>query len=496
MSTWVTQRRLDKRARLAAIASGARRLEGVSQEALHELESALFGYLLVPGDEGYAAATRQENPLFERHPFAVVYCEHRMDVAVCIKWCRRHRRSATFRSGGHSTAGYSVLDGTLTVDVSQLDHVHVDPDAMLASCEPGVNFGKLNTVLDHYRLHVPGGGCETVCVAGYMQGGGYGFTSRPFGMNCDNVERIRFYDRDGHLRTASAGENPELFWAFRGGTGGTFGAVVEITYRLRLLGAVWGFGLKWDLDKAPAALDLMQRRYMRGGPAALGYMTFIIGTEGAPALYMRGMCVEGEAVGRKLLAPLIETAEQPILSRTARYAELNTWLLEDLAPKDLGAINEVKVSNYIDRPLDLAGWQRVVEIYRQEPGYKAAAANTLTLEPYGGAIEEGGPGLDIDNAFIHRQVDTDFVVDSFYGSADEKRAAEAWLARYSQFLRGPGGVSNRRVYQNYPEPGLGDWDEAYFGAARGRLHRIKAAVDPSDAAYPQGFFHFPQSVRP
>jgi hypothetical protein len=494
----MTARRLDKRANLASIHDGSRTLDGVSPEDLEALEAALLGRLVLPGDTGYPDATRQANPLFTRKPFAIAFCEHETDVRTCILWARRLGLTLTARSGGHSTAGYSVADGTLTVDLSGLDCVAVDPERMVARVGPGTDFGRLNHILDQHGLHVPGGACEQVCVAGFSQGGGFGFTSRAFGMNCDNVREVVLLDCEGRRLRANARENADLFWAVRGGTGGNFGVVVEIAYQLHPLASAWGFKLRWDLDHAPAAMAMMQAQYMRGGaPASIGYMTFVIGTKGPPALYMRGMCTSGRDTGLAALAPLQATPGAMLEDeKTAPYGVLNIWLTDDLAPKNLAVARELKVSNYIDRPLGEAGWQRVLEPFRALPGFPAASANTLTLEPYGGVIASGG--AQAHNAFIHRGVDMDFAIDSFYGNLGEAPAAAAWMQIYTDFLRtGPSPVGNGHVYQNYPEAGLDDYASAYFGSAYQRLREIKTRYDPPQLPhYPSGFFHFPQSVTP
>jgi hypothetical protein len=501
MTTWFTQNQPEE-----GVAPPDNRETVDDVAGLSELDRDLYGYLLQPGDFGFDAAARQDNPVFRRKPLAVAYCEQEKDIPVCIRWARKRGVSVTFRSGGHSTAGYSVLDGALVVDVSHLTHIEVDPDARRARVQPGVNFGKLNTVLDHYRLHVPGGGCETVCVAGFMQGGGYGFTSRSFGMNCDMVEEVGLYDRDGNHVVARPDATDatarDLFWAIRGGTGGNFGAVSHIVYRLVPLGEVWGFGLRWSLSRkdsdavgrAVRALEIMEYDFMGPDHESLGYMAFMIATKEGPALYMRGICTEGKHAGLSLLKPLCRETDigKPELDMPGRYARLNAALLRDLEPSGLGTLREVKVSNYIARPLGAGGWARVVKLYVNRPDMKAAAANTVALEPYGGRISAPRH----ESAFIHRAVATDLVIDSFYSDDDEKPEAEAWLEDYRELLRGPDGISNGRVYQNYPEAGLNDWQERYFGSAFDRLLEIKTRVDPPDPVYPHGFFHFPQSIRP
>jgi len=92
-------------------------------------------------------------------------------------------------------------------------------------------------------VHTPGGGCPDVCVGGYMQGGGYGFTSREFGMNCDNVVEFHMMLADGSIVVANPNQNRNLFWAVRGGTGNNFGVLLSVTYKLYSLYNVWGWGL-------------------------------------------------------------------------------------------------------------------------------------------------------------------------------------------------------------------------------------------------------------
>lgn len=498
MAHWFTHRTAHAPAQPAPpVSPGVR---NVDHKQLLRLLNFVQGAVYLPGDAGYPDAARQFDSQFLRRPIAVVVCADVADVQACLLWCHQLGVTPTFRSGGHSTAGYSVLDNTLTVDLSLLNRIEIDPDARIAHVQPGVNFDQLNAALDQHQLHVPGGGCGSVCVAGYMQGGGYGFTSRSFGMNCDNVREIEFLTREGSRQIANATSNPELFWAIRGGTGGNFGVVTRITYDLVPLGTIWGFGLRWDLDHAAKAMQAMQAGYMRAGPASIGYMTFIIGRRDQgtgdykTALFMRGMCVEGAAKGRSLLEPLLQTGAAYEIDTEGSYSYLNGFLLADLEPTDLGIIQELKVSNYVAKKLAAADWAEVVDCFRKAPGFAAAHANTLTLEPYGGRIAE--TSARTDNAFMHREVDMNFAIDSFFGTNDERPAAQAWLQRFTDFLRGPLGRSNGEVYQNYPEPDLTNWREAYFGKNFDRLLKLKQEVDPPGKDYPKGFFTFPQSIFP
>ena len=177
----------------------------------------------------------------------IAFCEVSADVRCCLEFARKYQVPFTCRSGGHSTAGYCLVNGGLVIDVSRMDDIYVDPGARTARVGAGANFHKVNAILESYGLHVPGGGCPEVGVAGYMQGGGYGFTSRMFGIHCDNVLQVELMLADGTIVRANSVEHADLYWAVRGGTGNNFGVLLATTYQLYPLDTLWGFGLKWSL---------------------------------------------------------------------------------------------------------------------------------------------------------------------------------------------------------------------------------------------------------
>ena len=140
-----------------------------------------------------------------------------------------------------------------------MNGISVDPVELTARVGAGANFGLLNAVLDGYGLHVPGGTCADVGVAGFMQGGGYGLTSRRFGINSDCVLAVTMMLADGTIVVADETRERDLWWAVRGGTGNQFGVLLDITYKVVELPSVWSFELRWTVDDAPAALDAIQR---------------------------------------------------------------------------------------------------------------------------------------------------------------------------------------------------------------------------------------------
>jgi hypothetical protein len=441
------------------------------------------GSFVAPGDPLYDTDRQVADVAVQKFPKLIAYCASENDVRIVLKIAQVTAIPAVCRAGGHSTAGYSVNDG-IVIDVSRLNQVKVDGSQKTAIVQAGASFGIVNTTLNPYQLHVPGGGCEGVCVGGYMQGGGYGFTSRQLGMHIDNVLAFRMMLADGSVVIASPTENFDLFWAVRGGTGNNFGVLLDVTYRLSDVYLLWGFGLQWDIDHAAAALLEMQTGYMLSGASPrLGYMT-IITTDpaGRQVLLMRGMYDGTEAEGRAAIASLLATPGATLpMSMVDSYANLNTALLETpypIPPLPAG-VKEDKQAGYVGSMLTLADWQAVIAYYKTTP----LPYNTAVIEPYGGAINQVSPH---ECAFVHRSAHMDFFVDVFWIEEQDKPTALAWLDGFMALMQ---PHFNGMVYQNYPRATFTDYPLRYWGLdTYSELVRIKQKYDPN------GFFTFPQAI--
>jgi hypothetical protein len=458
---------------------------GISRGELNRMSAALSGTIVLPGSPSYDT-DRQGNPLFPASPKIIVMCAAFNDVRLALGWAHEHGWPVTLRSGGHSTAGFSLGEGMI-LDVSGIDGIAIDTAAMTARIGAGARFGAINSTLDMYGLHVPGGGCPTVGVAGYMQGGGYGFTSREFGMNCDNVLEVTVMLADGSLVVASDSENKELYWAIRGGTGGNFGVLLEIVYRLVPLREMWGFALQWPMDQGAEALAALQRDFMgSAGDTKVGYQLALTTKDAGPVVVMMGMYHGTRDAGLRAIADLRAVGSPSlIIDRESTYAELNEGLIAALpgVPEAPGqATYELKRCGYIANTLTLCDWQTILDYYRTTPN----PWNIVGIEPYGGAIAKPTS----KNAFIHRDVSMDFFIDSFFSPDWDDNGgdvAQAWIDGYMDAM---GPYFTGRVYQNYPWRGLPDYEGAYWGNAIGKLRDVKVATDPDD------FFHFEQSIPP
>ena len=477
-----------QRAKLERLQGWAGSTEGYANafdaDAVRTLQGKLQGSVMLPSDLGYDHARQLSNQAFQNFPLLIVYCEVFQDVWECLAFAQAQGLWVTTRSGGHSTAGYSINDG-MVIDTSRLNGVTVDYPGRRVTVGPGTNWGHLNATLADYGLHMPTGGCGDVCVAGYMQGGGYGFTSRKFGINCDNVEQMLVMLANGRIVRAAPDANADLFWALRGGTGNNFGVLLQVTYRLHDMPPLWGYGLSWTIDQAPAALAALQAGYMRSGaPPELGYMAFLSfnGPGNTPVLLMRGMYWGPRADGLAALKPLLDgtgATLDPAFDRVGSYNEMNEWLLGAIPPcPDLA--REDKQSVIIGRKLSLGDWKRICKRLAASPN----PWSTIVIEPYGGAVN----ALPRDaNAFVHRDADMDLFLDVFWMDDPQRQQVQAYLDDFMAMLEPMG---NGESYQNYPRASQLDYRRRYWGEQFPRLLAIKRKFDPAN------FFHYGQSVCP
>ena len=468
-----------------------------SAEQVNGFSQQLVGHITLPQDPAYPACRGTFMNAFQSFPQIIVYCQGFADVVHSIAFAQQVGLKPVCRSGGHSTAGYSVNDD-MVIDLSAINYVRVDPDARIAWVGAGANFAQINATLELYGLHVPGGGCETVCAAGFMQGGGYGFTSLMFGMNCDQVLGVQMALADGRIVKANAKENSDLYWAVLGGTGNNFGVLLEIEYRLQQIGQLWGFGFKWPIQTAEQAaaagiaLQVWQANFTgKAAPSNLGQESMFGYTKDldqgdlAPYYLVRGMFNGSEAECQKALEPLLKlmpnVGQYRDIWRAGTYRDLNIYLLTyptELPPDVPASARSVAKSHIVARQLTVAECTAIVELYRTSGN----ADNFIGFEPYGGAINALAPDA---NAFWHRTASMDVFLFSFWLHEDARAAALQYVDDFDRVVQ---PLSNGCAYQNYPNREIQDFGKIYFGGNLPRLLQVKHAYDPDN------FFRFPQGL--
>jgi FAD/FMN-containing dehydrogenase len=203
--------------------------------AVAAFREQLRGRLVCPEDVSYDTARRVWNGRIDRRPAFIAFCADERDVVASVHFARQHDLVAAVRGGGHSVAGLGVCDDGLVIDLSLMNSIDVDAASHSVRAEGGVRWGELDRATQAFCLAVPGGADSEVGIAGLTLGGGNGWLMGLHGATCDNLLAADVVMADGRIVSASPTENPDLFWALRGG-GGNFGIVTSFQFRLHPVG--------------------------------------------------------------------------------------------------------------------------------------------------------------------------------------------------------------------------------------------------------------------
>jgi hypothetical protein len=208
-----------------------------SEEVYSSLHRKFKGDLLRPGSGGYEDARVIWNGMVARAPGLIARCADVSDVQNAVRAGSETGILTAVRCGGHSLAGFSTCDDGMVIDLSRMRQVIVDAEARRARFAGGCLLGSVDTATQKAGLVFPSGVVSHTGAAGLVLGGGTGWLTRRFGLSCDNVERFTLVTADSSVVRCNAKENPDLFWALRGG-GGNFGVVTEFEVKLHPLTAV------------------------------------------------------------------------------------------------------------------------------------------------------------------------------------------------------------------------------------------------------------------
>jgi len=226
--------------------SEIRGVDGMSRplgaKDIRGLAGTLSGPVLEPGDPGYDDSRRIWNGMIDRRPALIARCVDAADVVTAVNFARATGVVVSVRGGDHSAAGNAVCEGGMMIDLSLMKGLRVDPEARTARAEPGVRWAEFDAATQREGLATTGGTNSDTGVAGLTLGGGLGWLAGRYGLACDNLLEAEVVTADGQLLRASESENPDLFWALRGGSG-NFGIVTSFTFQLHPVGPMVVAGL-------------------------------------------------------------------------------------------------------------------------------------------------------------------------------------------------------------------------------------------------------------
>ena len=441
-------------------------------------------------EPGQSAAAREVfNAMHASRPDEVVSCSTTADVAAAIKRARDGNLRVAVRGGGHSIAGLSAIEGGMLIDLAPMNGVQVDPERRIAKVGGGAIWSEVDQATQAHGLATPGGVVSDTGVAGLTLGGGYGWLRRKHGLSSDNVIEAEVVTADGSVLTASADENPDLYWAIRGG-GGNFGIVTSFTFALHPVGPEVAFSATFYPIEEYAQVLHGWRDYVEQAPDEVTTVcvgiTFPANPELPEAIHDRPVVIVGGVFvgdveeGLKITAPLRELGTPLFdMSGPTPFVGVQTGF-DPLFPRN--TLRAYWKSQYLDELSDGA-----IETIAAKAGERPAPLTLMNVFAMGGAIAKVG---EEDTAFATRKPPYMVSIDGKWSVGVDADANVAWVRDTWNAVKEYG---TGEVYLNFtgradeaPDAGV----DSALGRNMARLAEIKAKYDPDN------FFRVNDNIAP
>jgi len=458
--------------------------ETAAAAARRDLGAEFGGELIGPQDGNYAESRALFNAMIDKRPAVIARCASSEDVRRVIAFARAHDLPLAVRGGGHNGGGLGSVDDGVVIDLSLLRKVAVDAGARTARVAGGATWADVDAATHEHGLAVPCGIISTTGVGGLTLGGGIGHLTRGYGLTIDNLLAADVVLADGERVTANADENPELFWAIRGG-GGNFGVVTEFTFRAHPVSDVVGGPTFWPLEQTEELLAVY-REYLPTMPRnATGFFCFHTIPPGPPfpeEIHLRKACgivwciVGSDVEAEEVMAPMLAVAP-PLMHGVGRVPlpGLNSAFDGLYGPGDQWYWRADFVNEIPDEAIaENERWNDEI------PHWKSGSH----IYPVDGAAHDVGPA---DTPWAYRNARWSQVI---IGVGDDPAGAPAlrdWAVGYWEGLH---PYSAGGAYVNFMMDEGRDRVKATYGSNYDRLARAKATYDPTN------LFHVNQNIEP
>src|ERR1700722_14003298 len=429
----------------------------VPAKSIKDFAAGLQGRLITMIDAEYDQARRLWNKMFDERPALIAQCSSASDVAKSIQFASERDLLVAVRGGGHSYQGYSTCNGGLVIDLSSMRSVQVDPVAKAARADAGAWIGDVDWETQHYGLATPMGTASNTGIAGLTLGGGYGRLSRKWGLTCDNLISAELVSADGKYVRASTTDNPDLFWALRGG-GGNFGVVTSFEFRLHpVANRVLAGELTYTPDRLRSVLEFFAD-YAARAPRELFLGLGVMGDEPKdkyPVLYF---CLVGEKRSAEKTIQFLRTETRP------RKENVRGW-------------EYVKLQSAFDGPprAPFAEYLKSPFVERLTPNLIEAimaAKRSIGLGFCGGAIADVAPA---ETAVANRTELFQLGLRAFWEDPADADKSRAEVEKIWESLR----PFTTGFYANLTCADQPDM-KGNFGATLPRLAQIKKRYDPEN----------------
>jgi FAD/FMN-containing dehydrogenase len=444
------------------------------------------GRLIGPDDSDYDEARSLFNAMFDKRPALIARCANAGDVAKAVAFARAHGLPIAIRGGGHNGAGLGSVDDGVVIDLSLMRDVEVDPDARTVRVGGGCTWGEVDAATNEHGLATPSGIISTTGVGGLTLGGGLGHLTRKCGLAIDNLLEAEVVLANGEQVRANADENPDLYWALRGG-GGNFGVVTSFLFRLHEVGTVIAGPTFWPVESGAEVLRAY-RDFLPNAPRELnGFFLFGSVPPGPPfpeELHLRPVCGvvwcyagADEEAAAAAMAPLLDALPEPLLHGPAPMPH----------PAIQGAFDGVYPAGdqwywRADFVKDIP--DEAVEIHAKFGAEMPTWKCTMHLYPINGAAHDVGPA---DTAWSYRDATYGAVFAGVDPDPANVDAIRRWSIDYQEALHpySAGGAYVNMMMDEGQERVRASYRDNYD-----RLAQVKAQYDPDNT------FRVNQNIQP
>jgi FAD/FMN-containing dehydrogenase len=457
----------------------------VSKALVEKLRTALRGEVIAPGDKAFEQARSVYNAMIQKQPAVVAQVADVADVMACVNAARDAGIAVSIRGGGHNAGGLGMVDGGLCIDLRRLRGIRVDPQARTVRVEGGAVWGEVDHATHAFGLATPSGFIASTGVGGLTLGGGSGYLTRSCGLTIDNLLGADVVLADGRFVTASRDENPDLFWALRGG-GGNFGVVTSFLFRAHPVSTVIGGPTFWAVEQAEDSLRAFQE-LMESAPEELGGFFAFTKVPPVPpfpeALHGRTVaavvwCFNGtQEAFDGIVGPLVK-ALPPLLH--APHALPFPALQSFFDPLYPTGLQWYWRADYMGKLSDEA-----IRVHAKRGATLPTGHSTMHLYPMNGAAARVGEG---DTAYRHRKAVWSQVIVGVDPDPAKAQMLRDWTVGYHDAMH-PHSLKGA-AYVNFMMEEGQDRIRATYGANYERLVQIKKKYDPNN------FFRVNQNIPP
>lgn len=455
----------------------------ITEAVVDQYKTHFRGKLIQPHDPQYDEARKLYNGIIDKHPAYIVQCANVADVMEALNFGRENGLTVSIRSGGHNGPGLALCDDGLVIDLSPMKGIRVDPQKRMVHVESGCRWGDVDHATHAFGLALPSGVNSNTGVGGLTLGGGHGYLTRKYGLVIDNLLSADVVLADGRLVRASKDENPDLFWALRGG-GGNFGVVTSFEYRLHPVDTVVAGPMFWPVEK----LELTLKWYREWLPKAPEDMYAFYLTAEVPAGDPFPKDIQGKKVcglmwcytgledqfeeviqeARDVADPLFE------LVGAMPYPTLQSMFDELYPPGDQWYWKGDFVRELTDDAIEKH--QQFAEV--------PTPKSTMHLYPIDGAVHRVDKHT---TAWNKRDANWSMVIVGVHPDPKNNDKMIRWARNYWETLH---PYTMGASYINFMMEEGQDRIRATYGDNYERLQKIKAKYDP------ENFFHVNQNIEP